>query len=108
MSGAPWFDDFKVIPQSIHEEFASAVKENGKCVEMNMSFFTVPIYTDAFKHQYAEYMRSLFEMGVGITAGTDVHEVYDPQQECCAQYLEPVGFRAEDFTAPKFRVYDSV
>lgn len=106
MSGMPWFDDFKVIPQSIHDEFAAAVKENGKCVEMNMSFFTVPIYTDAFKHQYAEYIRSLFEQGVGITAGTDAHEFYEPQQELCAKYLTAAGFKVEDFTNPKFRVYE--
>lgn len=106
VTGEPWFDDFKVIPQSIHDEFAAAVKENGKCVEMNVGFFYTTIFTDHFKHQYAEYIRSLFEKGVPITIGSDSHTDYRNYQEQSEKFLAPVGFTATDFAKPKFRTYD--
>ena len=106
LTDEPWFGDFKVIPQSMHDEFAAAVKENGKCAEMNISFFHTSMCTDSFKHQYAEYIRGLFEQGVPITVGTDRHDDYPNLQECAARYLRPVGFTADDFSLPKFRIYE--
>lgn len=99
-----WFGDFKIVPQSMHDEFAAALIENGKCAEMNMSVFRTG-YSDKFKHQYAEYIRMLFEKGVPITTGSDFHDSFDNIQKLCAKYLVPVGFRAEDFSRPKFRKY---
>lgn len=104
--GEPWFDDFKVIPQSIHDEFAAAVKENDKCVELSLTFFYNNALTDSFKHQYAEYMRGLFEAGVPLTIGSDSHVDYLNYQEQVAKYIAPVGFTASDFSIPKFRKYD--
>lgn len=115
ISGEPWFDDFKVIPQSMHDEFAAALLENGKCAEMNISFFSAPMYTEQFKYQYAEYIRSLFEKGVPITIGTDCHGDYIPgvgkgkyssYQDIARPFLTSVGFKAEDFATPKFRTYE--
>ncbi len=100
-----WYQDFKVIPQSMHDEFAAAVLENGKCVEMNMSSLRSGPYSDKFRHQYVEYMRELFEKGVPITTGTDSHDVYENHQELYAKFLVPAGFKAEDFSKPKFRTY---
>lgn len=44
----PWFDDFSVIPKSIHEEFAAAVLDNNKIVELNTDCFVSESYTDYF------------------------------------------------------------
>ncbi len=106
LTDEPWFGDFKVIPQSMHDEFAAACKENDKCAEMNISFFCTGMLTDKFKHQYAEYIRDLFEKGVPISMGSDRHDDYPDYQELSAQYLRPVGFTADDFALPKFRGYE--
>lgn len=100
-----WYQDFNVIPQSMHDEFAAAVLENGKCVEMNTSVLRSGNYSDKFRNQYVEYMRMLFEKGIPITTGTDSHDVYENYQELYAKYLIPAGFKAEDFSKPKFRTY---
>ena len=101
-----WVDDFSVIPQSMHDEFAAALIENDKRAEMNISFYTSDWFSETAKYQYAEYLRGLFEKGIGITAGTDSHDVYEPQQKICAKYLSAAGFKAGDFTKPKFREYE--
>ncbi len=101
-----WFEDFSVVPQSMHDELAAALLQHDKCAEMNISFFRTDWYGDKFKHQYAEYIRGLFEKGVRITTGTDNHDCYDNEQDLARKYLEPVGFKAEDFSKPKFRVYE--
>ncbi|MBE6930832.1 MAG: hypothetical protein E7463_11170 [Ruminococcaceae bacterium] len=103
-----WYQDFRVIPQSMHDEFAAAVLENGKCVEMNMSVLRSGNYSDTFRHQYVEYMRMLYEKGVPVTTGTDSHDAYENHQTLYAKYLSPAGFRAGDFSKPKFRVYDQI
>lgn len=112
ITGEPWFDDFGVIPQSFHDEFAAALIENNKCAELNMSFYYSPLYTESFKHQYTQYIRSLFEKGVPITIGSDSHGDYGGKmgrywyfQDHCERYLRAAGFCAEDFSAPKFRTY---
>lgn len=104
--GEPWFDDFTVIPQSIHDEFAAAVKDNDKCVEQSLTFFYNKALTDSFKHQYAEYMRGLFEAGVPLTIGSDSHVDYLNYQEQVAKHIAPVGLTASDFSTPEFRKYD--
>lgn len=102
-----WLDDFGVIPESMHDEFASALIRNDKAAELNMNFFLSEAYTDKFRHQYAEYFRGLFEKGVRITTGSDYHDnrTYDRIHELSEIYLRPLGFRAEDFSKPKLRKY---
>lgn len=108
-TGEPWFDDFHVIPGSMHDEFATALLENGKCAELNMSFYNNPAFTEKFKYQYMEYIRMLFEKGVPITTGTDFHGDpgcrYEGYQEGSEKYLKSVGFTEKDFAIPKFRTY---
>lgn len=112
ITGEPWFDDFSVIPQSFHEEFAAALLENNKCAELNLSFYYSPLYTESFKHQYTQYIRRLFEKGVPITIGSDSHGDYGGKMgkywyfgEQSERYIRAAGFVAEDFSAPKFRTY---
>ena len=95
-----------MVPQSMHDEFGAALLAHDKCAEMNISFFRTEWASDKAKHQYAEYIRGLFEKGVHITTGTDNHDCYENEQELARKYLAPVGFKAEDFSKPKFRVYE--
>ncbi len=102
----PWFDDFGVIPMSVHDEFAAAMIENDACMEWNiLSFIVTNEYTEKFKKQYAEYVRMMFEKGVKITIGSDVHHDYPDMREEVEKLASYVGFKAEDFSKPKFRVY---
>ena len=105
--GDPWFDDFWVIPMSIHDEFSAALLENKKCAELNLSFLTNKKFTEKFKMQYMEYIRMLFEKGVPITIGSDAHKEYESRQEICEKFFEHVGFKAGDFATPKFRKYNN-
>lgn len=66
----PWFDDFSVIPKSIHEEFAAAVLDNNKIVELNTDFFVSESYTDYFKDSmpniYVCCMKRVFQSASAV------------------------------------------
>ena len=96
------FDDFSIIPRSMHEELYAACREHGKLMEVNVGNFN-PNNKEAFKRGYAEFIRGAYEAGVGITIGTDCHGPrYEDTNETYRRYLEPLGFRTEDFAAPRF------
>ncbi|MFA5858604.1 MAG: PHP domain-containing protein [Elusimicrobiota bacterium] len=70
----PWFDDFNVIPKSMHQEFARACIENKKAVEINaQAMFVNHRYSDSFKKQYIEYLQFMKEQGVTFSFGSDSH-----------------------------------
>ena len=96
---ALWYEDFSVIPYSMHEELAAALKENGKYVEMNRDMLNSRDTSEKFRHQYAEFMRFMFEKGVRVTYGSDKHGGYlsDHRSRICP-YLEAAGFRDGDFS----------
>ena len=97
------FDDFSLIPQSMHQELWAALKENGKAMEVNLSFF-YNVRPEAFRRAYAEFVRGAFETGVPITIGSDCHtQQYIDRNDLCREYLGAVGFRTEDFSIPHFR-----
>lgn len=97
------FDDFSIIPQSMHDELIAALKENGKCMEAN-SWFFMPPHDERFGRSYAEFVRQAFEAGVPITIGTDCHgPEYRDYHPIFRKYLEPVGFTLKDFSIPTFR-----
>lgn len=95
---ALWYEDFAVIPRSMNLELAAALKENGKYVECNSHFFTRAKNTEKFRHQYAEFLRELFEMGVPVTYGSDSHHNYDDLRPQVESYLAPAGFVDGDFS----------
>lgn len=95
---ALWYEDFSVIPRSMNLELAAALKENGKYVECNSHFFTRAKTTEKFRHQYAEFLRELFEMGIPITYGSDQHKNYNDLRPWVESYLVPVGFVDGDFS----------
>jgi histidinol phosphatase-like PHP family hydrolase len=93
-----WYDDFSVIPRSMNTELASALKENGKYVECNSHFFTSPKATEKFRHQYAEFIRALFENGIPVTYGSDAHNEYKNVHLVVEKYLISAGFKDGDFS----------
>ena len=91
-----WYDDFTVIPRSMNQELAAALKENGKYVECSEGMLYAPKATELFRNQYAEFLRELFEMGIPLTYGSDSHSVFAPDIHQAEQYLLRAGFREGD------------
>ena len=54
--------------------------------------------SDRFHHQYAEFLREMFEMGVPVTYGSDSHNRYLDRREQAISYLTSAGFRDGDFS----------
>ena len=93
-----WYKDFALIPRSVNLELAAALKENGKYVECNSHFFTTNRTTEKFRHQYAEFLRELFEMGIPVTYGSDSHQDYPDRRPIVEEYLAGAGFRDGDIS----------
>ena len=93
-----WYEDFSIIPRSMNMELASALKENGKYVECNSHFFTAPKATEKFRHQYAEFLRELFEIGIPVTYGSDSHNEYRDVLLDVEKYLVSAGFKDGDIS----------
>ena len=93
-----WYEDFSVIPHSMNMDIAAALKENGKYAECNSHFFFSEKPSEKFRHQYAEFLRELFEMGVRITYGSDSHSNYGSGRTKVSGYLEKAGFRDGDIS----------
>jgi len=93
----PWFDDFGVIPSSMHNEFAAAAVEHGTAVEINIgAHLANHAYPERFIHQYLEYLAELQSQGVCLSIGSDCHEAhYDVDFERTGSLLEGVGIRDE-------------
>ncbi len=87
-----WYEDFDVIPKSMKENIAAALLENKKYVECNSHFFIHPSASEKFRHQYAEYIRWMFEMGIPVTYGSDSHNTYTDVHVPTEKYLSEVGF----------------
>ena len=97
-----WFDDFSIIPASMHDELASALLENGKYAECNAGMFVAKATSERFRYQYAEFLRYLFERGISITFGSDCHgkpePTYQDRREKVISYLKTAGFGEGDIT----------
>ncbi len=93
-----WYEDFSVIPRSMNMDIAAALKENGKYVECNSAALYAPLVTDKYRHQYAEFLRELFEMGIPVTYGSDSHHAYQHSGLQITEVLESVGFKDGDFS----------
>jgi len=93
-----WYEDFSVIPRSMNMDIAAALKENGKYVECNSHFFYASNATEKFRHQYAEFLRELFEMGIPVTYGSDSHDGYSDLRSGVEKYLAAAGFADGDLS----------
>ena len=93
-----WYEDFSVIPRSMNEELGSELLKYGKFVECNTGVLCSPMTSEKFRHQYVEFLRELFEMGVPITYGSDSHIHYSDRREEVERELSAVGFKEGDFS----------
>ena len=93
-----WYQDFDIIPRAMKLELAAALKENGKFVECNSQHFNPIKTSEKFRHQYAQFLRELFEMGIPVTYGSDAHKDYDDRRMTAEPYLAEAGFREGDFS----------
>jgi histidinol phosphatase-like PHP family hydrolase len=94
----PWFDDFSLIPKSMHREFAAAAIEHDTTVEINIGANLLnPHYPEGFVSQYLEYLAELQSRGVLLSIGSDCHTAhYDIDFEKTSQMLESAGI-TDDF-----------
>lgn len=92
-----WYDDFSVIPHSMHMDIAEALLKNKKYVEYNAGSMLLAT-SEKFRYQYAEFIRELFEMGIPVTYGSDYHKEYSDKHLLAEKVLESVGFREGDFS----------
>lgn len=94
----PWFDDFRVVPQSMHDEFAAAAIECATVVEINISATLLnPHYPNRFKQQYLDYIADLKGHGVTLCTGSDCHSAhYEIDFEAAARMLEGIGIADEE------------
>ena len=93
-----WYEDLSIIPRSMNMDIAAALKENGKYVECNSHFFRTGLATEKFRHQYAELLRELFEMGIPVTYGSDSHKEYADVRGRVEAYLAAAGFSDGDIS----------
>lgn len=93
-----WNEDFSLIPRSMHEELAAALKENGKYAECNVAMVRASVRGEKFVRQYAEFLRLLFEAGVPITYGSDAHGVYHDRRAEVSDALLAAGFADGDIS----------
>ena len=80
----------------MHMDIAAALKENGKYVECNSHFFVSKIAPEKFRHQYAEFLREMFEMGIPVTYGSDSHSRYVDERGEVEKYMRAAGFSDGD------------
>lgn len=97
----PWFDDFGKIPRSLHDEFAAAVREHGKVVEINLHAMVLNMtYPERFRRQYCDYLAGLKAAGVRLSLGSDHHAQYSLYGEDeSSSSLSPVQRKATQFDA---------
>lgn len=70
----PWFDTFRRVPASMHDEFAAAAREHGTVVEINLyAMLLNRQYPLPFRRQYCEYLAGLKAAGVTLSIGSDHH-----------------------------------
>ena len=96
--GGIWYEDFSIIPRSMNLDIASLLKENGKYVECNSKMFKNKFATEKFKHQYAEFLREFYEIGIKVTYGSDSHHDYDDSHLEVEKYLKYAGFKDGDIS----------
>ena len=89
----PWFDDFSVIPRSMHREFADAAIKHDTAIEMNIAAILLnPHYPQGFVIQYMEYLSELQSRGVRLGIGSDCHTAhYAIDFEKTGRMLEGAG-----------------
>ena len=98
----PWFDDFRRVPQSMHDEFAAAAVENECAIEINLGAQLLnAAYPERYRSQYAEYLALLKARGAQLAVGSDCHSAqYDTDFALADSMLTGVGIVDADLWRP--------
>ena len=97
----PWFDDFGVIPNSMHREFAAAAKQCNTAVEINAEMLIASHYPPHFPAQYRDYLAFLKEVGVTFSVGSDAHSPDGLSRiRKVGEAILDLGLRREDLWRP--------
>lgn len=98
----PWLDDFTVIPESMHLEFAAAVIQHDTAVEINAEMLLAPNYPEHFRSQYRDYLALLKGAGVTFSIASDSHAPgYDGHRlKQIEADIAALGLREENFWHP--------
>ena len=93
----PWFNNFGVIPRSMHQEFADVVSKNKKIIEINLHAIILnPEYPEHFKKQYLDYLSFLKEKNIKFAIGSDAHQSYNFDFEKAADIIGSTGITEND------------
>lgn len=97
-----WIEDFSIIPDSMHREFASACNSNNKLMEINLAaMLLTKKYPQNFKNKYIDYLVSMKDLGVRFSIGSDCHnQFYNLDLHQASRMLEKAGFTENDFNSP--------
>ena len=79
-------------------DIAAALLENKKYIECNTGVLCGSKTTEKFRHQYAEFLKELQEMGIPVTFGTDSHRSYSNAHLVAEKYLLEAGFKDGDIS----------
>ena len=98
-----WTEDFSVIPKSMHDEFASAARENKKAVEINANATLLNgSYPESFRKEYLEYLAYLKSRGVQFSIGSDSHGPgYAGHLHAIEDDLDTLGIKENDLWKPE-------
>jgi hypothetical protein len=99
--------DFKSVPESMHDEFAAALKEHNTLMELPGAILLPPhkMYATSFMNSYSDYVVGMKERGVRFCFGSDSHGPgYVHRSEEAAAVLSLLGFTEEDFDSPLGRM----
>ncbi len=93
----PWLGNFRVIPKSMHNEFAAAAVEFKTAVEINISAILLnKHYPEIFACRYLEYLAELKSQGVRLSIGSDCHNVnYEIDFEKTEKMLDGFGITGD-------------
>jgi histidinol phosphatase-like PHP family hydrolase len=95
----PWLDDFGVIPDPMHDEFAEEVIGHHKVVEINLMMLLDHGHTEKFRRQYLDYFAWLRSRGVDLCAASDCHtseHFHELELATASRLLASVGIRDAD------------
>jgi len=101
-AAGPWFDDFTLVPRSMHEELAAAARQNGTAIEINPgAIFLNPHYSDAFKRQYWDFLALMKEAGSKFSFASDSHAPdYEDRLPNIQQGVDSLGLTEDDVWTP--------
>ena len=93
----PWTDDFDVIPESYHDEFAAALVAGATAFEISYGWLAGKPYGERFYEQYLEHLAYMKERGVRFATGSDCHRrPYKTDLVVGQRLLDCLGTAADD------------